>query len=54
MITQKERNWKGQEWLRLRGIPYLNTRVGGIVLTTDGGEHWLADPLYPPGDPRGR
>ena len=54
VITNKERDWDGQIWLRQRRIPYVNTRVGGVVLTTDGGEYWLVERLYAEDDPRGR
>ena len=54
IVTNKERGWDGQLWLRYRHIPYANTRVGGVYLTTDGGGHWIAERLYDPQDPRGR
>ena len=54
VVTNKDRGWGGQVWLRNRRIPYVNTRVGGVVLTTDGGAHWLAVRLYGQYDPRGR
>lgn len=53
IITNKERGWDGQVWLYQNRIPYINTRIRGVVLTTDG-ERWLAENFYAEDDPRGR
>lgn len=54
VVTNKARDWEGQRWLRDHHVPYVNTRVGGVILRTDGGAHWTADRLYDRLDPRGR
>lgn len=53
VVTQRERGWDGQLYLRNVRIPYINTRAYGIRLRTDG-RHWLAEHMYPVGDPRGQ
>ncbi len=45
IITNKERDWKGQAYLKQEDVPSINTRIYGVVLTTDG-KHWLTDKLY--------
>ena len=54
VVTNKERDWDGQLWLRQKRIPYANTRIRGVRLTTDGGGHWIAERLYDAQDVRGR
>ena len=54
VVTGKDRGWDGQTWLTQNRVPYINTRVCGVVLTTDGGEHWTVEHFYAYNDPRGR
>ena len=52
VVTQRERGWSGQNYLRTLHLPWVNTRAYGIRLSTDG-ERWLVEHVYPVGDPRG-
>jgi competence protein ComEC len=44
IVTNRDRNTAGEQGLKLRGIPYVCTRYGGLILTTDG-ERWLVERL---------
>ena len=53
VVTGKDRGWSGEIWLTWNHMPYINTRICGVVLTTDGGGHWLVEHFYADDDPRG-
>ena len=46
IVTNRDRNTPGEQGLRVRHMPYVCTRYGGLVCTTDG-TRWLVERLIP-------